>query len=219
MLLKNRLSIKLCGINNINIVDYCCTANYQPDFLGFIFYPPSPRNIAYETAKKYKKIINNSKINKVAVTVNPSKKELIKIFSNLEPQYLQLHGEDTKSLLAIKELKDKFSFKLIKALPIGNINDLKKTDSYVNIADYFLFDTVTSTYGGSGKVFDWDILKHHNITKPYFLSGGININNIAQAISSTDSKFIDICSGIESSKGVKDINKIKEILKYIKTNA
>ena len=219
MLLKNRLSIKLCGINNIDIVNYCCTANYQPDFLGFIFYPPSPRNITYETAKKYKKIINNSKINKVAVAVNPSKEELIKIFSNLEPQYLQLHGEDTTSLLAIKELKDEFSFKLIKALPIGNINDLKKADSYVNIADYFLFDTVTSTYGGSGKAFDWDIMKHHNITKPYFLSGGININNIAKAISSTGSKFIDICSGIESSKGVKDINKVKEILEYVKTNA
>ena len=212
---KKAIKIKLCGINNLEILDYFFTLNYQPDFLGFIFYPPSPRNITYNFAQKCNKILSNkkNKIKKVAVTVNPTLDELNNIIINLNPDYIQHHGSDLQSLLITTQLAKQKNIKLIKAVGLKSYDDLNNLNHH--LIDYFLFDTASKKYGGTGQVFDWNILDKYQLNLPYFLSGGINIDNIDAAIKATNNNLLDICSGIENTKGVKDLKKISQILTYI----
>jgi phosphoribosylanthranilate isomerase len=213
------IKLKLCGINNLKILDYILTLNYQPDFLGFIFYPPSPRNINYKFAQNSNQILSKqvTNIKKVAVTVNPTLTQLNEIIKNLHPDYIQHHGDDLESLLITTNLLKKSSIKLIKAIGLKNNHDLDNLNNLDhNLIDYFLFDTASKKHGGTGKVFDWKILEKYQINLPYFLSGGINIDNIAKALKTTNNNLLDICSGIENAQGVKDLNKISKILEYVK---
>ncbi len=198
--------IKLCGINNLEILDFIINYHYQPDFLGFVFYGPSPRSISFSLAKKFNNLIS-SKIKKVAVTVNASTEYLNLIKDSLEPDIFQLHGEENASY--IKNNFDKE--KIIKAIPLNNKSDLKQIAQYQDLVDYLLFDSKVAGYGGSGISFNWNLLDNLSLKIPYFLSGGLNINNLDKAISSR-CNFFDLSSGIELQKGVKDRKKIAEIL-------
>ena len=209
----SKIAFKLCGINEPCIVHHCCDSVYRPDFLGFVFYSPSPRNITYEQAQEFRNIIQK-KITTVAVTVNPTLNDIDHIIHNLGPQYLQFHGNEPVSLL--KEIKKNSNIKIIKAFSVQTKEDLLKTSQYINYVDYMLFDTKSKQYGGTGKSFDWKILNKFDSHKPWFLSGGLNISNVKTAIDITKAQFYDISSGIELQKGVKDINKINEILKFFK---
>ena len=207
------IKVKLCGMNDSNIIDHCCNKEYNPDFLVFVFFNKSPRNISYAQAKEFKQIIGG-KIPKVSVTVNSNLQSIEKIISNLEPDYLQLHGNE--NLEYIKEVKKEFNVKIIKAIRIKDRRDIELLANYDDSAiDYFLFDTYTKEYGGSGLSFDWKILDQLNTDKSWFLSGGINLNNILLAIKSLQTRLFDISSGIEARKGVKDIEKIDKLLNFI----
>ena len=107
--------VKLCGVNSFDILDFCCNYSYQPDYLGFVFYAPSSRNISLELASKFKEKIPKN-IKKVAVTVNASLEELQKIIKNLEPDFLQLHGDESDEY--ILEIKKKFGLPIIKAVSL-----------------------------------------------------------------------------------------------------
>lgn len=211
--MKQNIKIKLCGINTVEILNYCCNLAYKPNYLGFVFYANSPRNITYSQAERFKKIIGK-KIPKIAVTVNSSLEDMDRIMSSLHPDYLQFHGEE--SVTYIQTLKDQFNIKVIKAIAIKEDLGKEKISYYENYVDYFLFDSATKEYGGSGVKFNWGILNGQNIKKPWFLSGGINASNILSAIESSNTNLFDISSGIESAKGVKDKNKIYELLNLIK---
>lgn len=211
--MSSKIKVKLCGINDIKVAEYCCNLAYKPDYLGFVFYHDSPRNISYDQAYQFNNIIGNH-INKVAVTVNSELSDIEKIITNLNPDYLQLHGDE--SVEYIKILKQEFNIKIIKAFPIKEDFDSEFINLYQQDIDYFLFDSHTEKYGGSGRNFNWKILSSLSTKKPWFLSGGININNILTAINSVKTNIFDISSGIESQKGVKDLKKIKELLSFIK---
>lgn len=202
------MKIKLCGFSEEKSLKAAIDSNI--DFIGFIFCDKSPRNISLQQAKSLEKLVPES-IKKVAVTVNAELETLKDINNSLRPDFFQLHGQE--SIDYIKQVKENFpQIKIIKAFNIKDKSDFYNIKQYQYFVDYFLFD---SKNPGSGKRFDWSLLEDVSLDKDYFLSGGLNIENISQAIEQTKAKMLDISSGIEIVKGKKSPQLITEIVNKI----
>ena len=204
--------IKICGIQNKETL-ICCEKN-GVNFFGMIFYPKSPRNIPVENAIVLQKISESFNINGVGVFVDKNIDELKKIIKKIKLKFVQLHGSEDDTY--IKKIK-KNGVKIIKSISISNKNDLYKIDKY-DSADYFLFDYKPlkgELPGGNAKSFDWKILKNLKIDKPWFLSGGINTNNIQQ-IHDINPFGIDLSSGVEKELGIKDNRIINNFIGTLK---
>ena len=205
--------VKICGIKNEDTL-ICCHKN-RINFFGMIFYAKSPRNISLENANILQKKSENLNINGVGVFVDKNINELEEIIKNLKLRYVQLHGSEDE--LYIRDVK-KNDVKIIKSISINNVNDLKKIHNY-NSADYFLFDYKPlkgELPGGNAKSFDWNILKDLETDKPWFLSGGININNIEQILKDIKPFGIDLSSGVEKELGIKDNHIINNFIRKLK---
>jgi phosphoribosylanthranilate isomerase len=203
------MKIKLCGFTEVKTIE--TAIDYGCDFIGVVFAKNSIRYIDPNNAKNLASVIPNS-VGRVAVVVNETLDNLYKINQNFQPHFFQLHGdEDLNYIENLKKIFPKIS--IIKAISIFSKNDLNKIKNFDNHIDYFLLDNKNP---GSGEAFDWKILQDFNLTKPYFLSGGINIKNIDEAIKIVNPEFIDISSGIEEIKGIKSSKLIIEMLQKIK---
>jgi len=193
--------IKICGIKNKETL-LCCEKN-NINFFGMIFYKKSPRNIDLQKAKELQIESKNLKINGVGVFVDEEIKKIKKYIQELELKFVQLHGNEDANY--INEL-NKSDVKVIKKISIKNYKDIEKINDFMN-ADYFLFDykpEFNELPGGNARSFDWNIIKNFQIDKPWFLSGGVNINNI-QLIKTKINPFgIDLSSGVEKELGIKD---------------
>ena len=193
--------IKICGIKSKETL-LCCEKN-NVNFFGMIFYKKSPRNIDLQNAKELQIESKNLKINGVGVFVDEEIKKIKKYIQELELKFVQLHGNEDANY--INEL-NKSDVKVIKKISIKNYKDIKKINDFMN-ADYFLFDykpEFNELPGGNARSFDWNIIKNFQIDKPWFLSGGVNINNI-QLIKTKINPFgIDLSSGVEKELGIKD---------------
>ncbi len=205
--------IKICGINNQDTL-LCCEKN-KVNYFGMIFYPKSPRNISFENASILQKISKNLRINGVGVFVDKNINELREIIKHLKLEFVQLHGSEDEEY--IKSLK-KFGVKIIKSISIRNRNDLKKINMYKSV-DFFLFDYKPSNKelpGGNSKSFDWNIIKGLKTSKPWFLSGGVNINNIEKILNDINPYGVDLSSGVEKGLGIKDNQTINNFIGKIK---
>jgi len=184
-------------------------AALQPDYLGFIFYEQSPRFISDVSAELIKYV--PPQINTVGVFVN-EELEIVKKKVNLyQLKAVQLHGNESAKYCA--ELKESFnSLEVIKAFGVEEEFDFSVLNVYEDVVDFFLFDTKTKAHGGSGKTFDWKILENYKLNKPYFLSGGIDLEHAAAISKIEDSRLyaLDINSRFEIEAGVKDVQKIGE---------
>ena len=204
--------VKICGIQNERTL-ICCEEN-GVNFFGMIFYPKSPRNISKENAKLLINISQNLKINGVGVFVDRNIYEVEELIKNIELRFVQLHGSESE--LYIKTLK-KMGVKVIKTISISNNNDLRKINTY-NSADYFLFDykpKKDELPGGNAKSFDWSILKNLKTEKPWFLSGGVDANNIQQILHKINPFGIDLSSGVEKELGIKDNHIINNFIETL----
>ena len=205
---------KICGIKDTETL-LCCEKN-NVNFFGMIFYQKSPRYISIEIAKKLQEISKELNINGVGVFVNKNINEIQEIINNLQLKFVQLHGSEDD--LYIETLK-KIGIKTIKSISVGNEKDLNKIDNFKN-ADYFLFDykpLKNELPGGNSKSFNWNILKNLKTNKSWFLSGGININNIDHISNDIKPFGIDLSSGVEKELGIKDndiINNFMEKLNH-----
>ena len=195
--------IKICGITNLESAEFCIDQN--ANYLGFVFYDHSPRNIMNENISETLEKIKDQ-INLVAVTKDPSESVIEKI-SNLPFDFIQVHGSVLPDKLA--EIKNATSMRIIKAFNIVSNTDLNDVNEYQDIADFYLFDSKSS---GSGEVFDWGILGDKQIKKDYFLSGGLNPHNISKAIEITGTKYVDVSSGVEQREGIKDKKLIEQFI-------
>ena len=193
--------VKICGIKSKDTL-LCCEKN-NVNFFGMIFYPKSSRNILVNEAKKLQFISKDLKINGVGVFVDEELKKIIKIVEDLNLKFVQLHGnEDDEYIMKLKELK----LNIIKKIAIKENKDLDKIKSYKH-ADMFLFDykpEINELPGGNAKRFDWNIVKNIKIDKPWFLSGGINLDNIESIKSEIKPFGVDLSSGVEKKLGIKD---------------
>jgi len=197
--------IKFCGLSNHE--DVACACEQQAYWAGFIFVKGSSRYIKIEKAKNIISLFKKQ-IKFVGVFVNPSN-DYIKMAIDAGIDYIQLHGEETAE--RCKEIRNFFNIPIIKAIPVFKELDLKVIEGYSISCDFFLFDTKNENKneysGGTGKTFDWDIIKKNKVwldkQKPWILSGGLNIDNIEEALKYTRTKAIDVSSGIEYNPGIK----------------
>ena len=204
------MKIKLCGFTELKTIK--TAIDYGCDFLGIVFVKNSIRYVNPEESKKLSSIIPNN-IHKVAVVANETLENLQIINQNFQPNFFQLHGEENVEY--IENLRKKFpNISIIKAISISEKNDLNKIKNFENCVDYFLLDNKNP---GSGKAFKWEFLKDFKPAKPYFLSGGINLLNLDEAIKTANPEFIDVSSGIEEIRGFKSSKLIIEILQKIKS--
>ena len=205
--------IKICGIQDEDTL--LCCENNNISFFGMIFYPKSPRNISLENASLLQKKSEHLNINGVGVFVNKNINELDEIINNLKLSFIQLHGSEDEAYL--KTLK-KNNVKIIKSISISNKEDFKEIYKYKS-ADYFLFDykpLKDELPGGNSKRFDWNLLKNLQTDKPWFLSGGININNIQEILLDIKPFGIDLSSGVEKELGIKDNGIINNFIRKLK---
>lgn len=207
--MSNNFEIKICGINDKLSMDAAIES--KADYIGLVFYDKSPRNLSLSDAKKLLKNRNqHSKI--VALTVNSDDDFIRDIEQNIKPDYFQLHGNETP--LRCKEIKVKFEIPIIKGIGIKNKLDLiKANQDYENLCDILLLDSPSSILpGGNGEMFNWNIIKNCEPSKKWMLAGGLNINNIEKAVKISNPPAIDISSGVEISKGIKDPEMIKNFI-------
>ena len=198
------LDIKICGLKTEEAVDKAIALGAS--HIGFIFFPKSPRNIEPSDAGRLpERARGRAKI--VAVTVNADSDTLDEIVDQLSPDMLQLHGsESPERVLTVKAV---YGLPVIKAFSVREADDLKKIDPYIGIADRFLFDAKppagSELPGGNGVSFDWTLMHLLDDGVDYMLSGGLNKENLAEAIRMTGAPGIDASSGVESVPGVKDL--------------
>lgn len=191
-------------------------AALQPDYLGFIFYDLSPRNIT----EKLPEI--NASIKKVGVFVNANFEEILQKANEYQLDFIQLHGEETAEFCEKIEAN---SLKVIKSFNIHNQFNFNILNDYINSCSYFLFDTKGKNYGGNGIPFDWQLLKNYTLEKMYFLSGGIGLENLLEVTEFLKTKHakkciaIDCNSKLEISPGLKSKNKVKTFITTIKNQS
>ena len=208
------MRVKVCGMTQIEQVDQL--QDLGVSFAGFIFYPRSPRYVLrYLTTNDLKKENN---INKVGVFVNSGAEEVLQMVDECRLHMVQLHGDETPRYC--EKIADYVS--VVKAFRLSDNDSIEwMVKPYLDVCDMFLFDTMGVGYGGTGKKFDWNVLKDQNIGKPYFLSGGIEPGDetaLKEFASRPEAKglfAIDINSKFETSPGVKDLQKIKNFIKNL----
>ena len=207
--MKNLFEIKVCGINDeisMNTALQC-----KVDYIGLVFYKNSPRNLSFNCARKLLKLRNPiSKI--VALTVNADDEFLSEIKKAVKPDYIQLHGTETPHRCL--DIRRKFNIPLIRGINVQDRQQLMQfKKQFEDICDIFLLDAPSELLpGGNGKNFDWNILKDFESPRKWMLAGGLNIKNIQEAINITKAPAIDISSGLEIRKGVKDPKMMKDFV-------
>ncbi len=207
--------IKICGIKNKEILQLSTKAG--ADMVGFVYFEKSPRHIELDQIKY---LISLAKIKTTILTVNPND-DLLKKIARIKPDYLQLHGNE--NINRIKEIKQKYGLKIIKALPIANEEDIKNISEFYEITDLIILDAkppkdATRT-GGLGKVFDWDLLKLLDPKIKYMLSGGLDVKNVKEAVLNVKPFGLDVSSGVEKTLGEKDEEKIINFIKNARLNS
>jgi phosphoribosylanthranilate isomerase len=208
------LKLKVCGMRLA--ANIAAVAELQPDYLGFIFYEKSPRLISEVSAELIKYI--PSEIKTVGVFVNEDLEKVKEKVNLLKLKAVQLHGSESPDYC--EALKASFpALEVIKAFGIDEEFDFSALEPYLVVVDYFLFDTKTKAHGGSGKTFNWSVLGRYTYTKPYFLSGGIDLEHVPAIKNINDERLyaLDINSRFEIEPGLKDAEKIKEFIKEINT--
>lgn len=210
------MKIKICGLKYPeNILDI---SNLKPDYLGFIFYDKSKRYVLADKDVAFSNFMFNNefRLQKVGVFVNEDQKNVIRLATMFDIQILQLHGDESPAYCEELQL---LGFEVIKAFGIDEQFDFSSLDEYENTCSYFLFDTKTSSYGGAGIHFDWNLLKQYHLNKPIFLSGGLELNDIPtihDLLNDIPIHALDFNSKLEIDFGVKDVNKCSELIAIIR---
>jgi phosphoribosylanthranilate isomerase len=204
------MKIKVCGLRDTDNIQ--AVAALAPEYMGFICYEPSPRNVKDIPADVLAGLPTS--VYKTAVFVDETKETIDALIDTYGFNAIQLHGNESPDFA--HSLRDKVT--VLKAFGLNEDFDFEQLNSYANKVDYFLFDTKTDTHGGSGKTFDWRILDKYDLNTPFFLSGGLSLDNLEEVNAIDHPQFygVDLNSKFETSPGVKDIEKLKKAFYMLK---
>lgn len=204
------MKVKVCGLTNVDQIQELISL--KTDFLGFIFYEKSPRFVLNHLSLDQISRIDHP--GKVGVFVNETVENIAQSAEKASLNFIQLHGDEDDKFIEDLRIKLSKNTKVIKVFRVGtDLESLKfKIQNLIAHADYFLFDNDSHAYGGTGTIFDWQMLNDLEIAEPYFLSGGISLENAHQISNIKNSPFaLDINSKFEIEPGVKDVEKIKQL--------
>lgn len=205
------IRVKICGLTSAEAVAAAAEAGAR--YVGFVFFPKSPRNISVDLAATLAADVPPG-VAKVALVVNADNALLDEITSRVPLDMLQLHGSETPERVA--EIRARYGLPVMKAVGIADAGDLAKIDDYVGVADQILVDAKppkeAELPGGNGLSFDWRLLQGRHWTVPWMLAGGLTPRNVALAAKLTGARQVDVSSGVESAPGVKDEALIRDFL-------
>jgi len=207
--------VKICGLKTEATMEAALEAG--ADMIGLMFFPKSPRHVSLTEACKLADMARG-KAEIVAVTVNMDLDGLSRIKELVGPDIIQLHGsEPPEACAAVKVMHDT---KIMKAVAVSERADLEQGDYYAIVADWLLFDAKppkgSELPGGNGVSYDWTLLKDLDLKKPFMLSGGLNPDNVVEAIRQSGAKAVDVSSGVEREPGVKDEKLIKAFMAAVR---
>ena len=206
------MRLKVCGMREAENIRQLLAL--QPDFMGFIFYEKSSRFVGEELDEELLKSFPHT-TRKVGVFVNATTSYILENYKKYNLDYVQLHGEELPDFCRNLKLK---GVNIIKAFSVDENFYFGKLQNYKPYCDFFLFDTKGQERGGNGTTFDWSILNKYDNEKPFFLAGGIDLENAHKALEIQNLKVyaLDVNSKFEISPALKDIQKLDELIKIIK---
>lgn len=210
--------VKICGIRTIDAAN--AAINDSADFLGFIHFAKSPRHLSLNAMKNLIRTIRgvNANIPCVSVVVNAENDVLETLRDEVKPDLIQLHGKETPARVA--EIAALTNLPLIKAVSVSEKADLAAAQAYAPHVRYMMFDAKppkeAALPGGLGLSFDWTIMQGYSGAKPWFLAGGLSVDNVAEAVKLSGAPMLDISSGVESAPGIKDTGLISGFLRAAK---
>ena len=198
------LIVKICGLSTRETLDAALQAG--ADMVGFVFFPPSPRHLTLEQARDLGWQAKGRAV-KVANTVDADDATLGNIVEVLRPDILQLHGKET--VARMRDIKQKFGLQVMKVIAVDTAADLATLPGLAAVADRILFDAraprEATRPGGLGAVFNWHVLENLDLKLPFMVSGGLNADNVAEAVRVTRAGGVDVSSGVERAPGIKDV--------------
>jgi len=209
------IDVKICGLTTAEAVE--TAAKHGASHAGFVFFDPSPRNVRPRDISAIAKAAPKG-MKRVGIFVDPDESLLERAIAAGRLTVLQFHGSETPEKL--KAIRARHGVDIWKAIPVSGASDLERAKRYEGVADRILFDArmpkASRLPGGMGIAFDWKLLKSYKHRMPWGLSGGLTVDNIAEAIDITGASLVDISSGVESEPGIKDVAKIAAFLDAVK---
>jgi len=210
--------VKICGITDPESMTAAIESG--ADFVGLVFYPPSPRYVETPQAAYLASYVPKT-VKKVGLFVNPTDELLQQILNEVPLDMLQLHGKERPE--RIQEIKDTFRLPVIKCISVAAKSDVDTAQKYEDAADWIMFDAkadpnVSQLPGGNGLAFDWTLLQQFRSKTPWFLAGGLTPENVREAIELLNPNAVDVSSGVERAPGEKDPGKIRDFLKLARSN-
>jgi phosphoribosylanthranilate isomerase len=212
-----KLDVKICGLSTPETLDAAVRGGAR--FVGFVFYPRSPRNVEPDRARALARAVPEG-VTKVAVVVDPADNALAEIGPAVD--MLQLHGEESPTRVA--EIRARFGLPVMKVIKVAQAADLEMAAPYSDVADWLMFDAkpppdrADALPGGNAVAFDWQILCAPSgggdpaRGRPWMLSGGLTLDNLAEAAAISGASVVDVSSGVEEKPGVKSVERIRAFL-------
>ena len=212
----SEIKVKICGLSTEETMEAALDAG--ADMVGLVFFPKSPRHVSLSEACKLADMARG-RADIVALTVNMDLDGMSRINELVRPDWFQFHGDETPESCAAAKVM--FKTKVMKAVSVSEKADLEKAAFYSIVADQILFDAKppqgSDLPGGNGVSFDWTLLKDLDLGKPFMLSGGLDASNVAEAIALSGASRIDVSSGVERERGVKDSDLIRAFMAAAKS--
>lgn len=208
--------VKICGINSEDAAIAAMSAG--ADALGYVFFPPSPRHISLKGAQTLTERVPNS-ILKVGLFVEACDEALENAIKAGNLDVIQLHGKESPD--RVIKVKERFGLKVMKAISVSTAKDIENAKkNYDGVADFLLFDAKppkdSVLPGGNAVSFDWTLLTGQNFQSNWMLAGGLDPSNVAEAVKISGAPWVDVSSGVERTKGVKDARKISAFINAAK---
>ncbi len=206
------MKVKICGLRTR--ADVRVAAEAGATYVGFVFFPKSPRNITLGDAAWIAPALTGDVLG-VGLTVDASDEDLAAILEAIPLNMIQLHGHESPD--RVREVRERFELPVMKAVGVATHEDLEALDAYSEVSDMVLVDARPDPNadrpGGNGQAFDWSLIQQRKWTVPWLLAGGLNPENVGEAIRFTGATQVDVSSGVESRAGYKDHDLIRSFVK------
>jgi phosphoribosylanthranilate isomerase len=210
---RTGIEVKICGLDRAESVDAAVAGGAR--YTGFVFYPPSPRNLSAKQARGLTERVPAGVL-RVALFVDPSDADIARVLDQNRIDIIQLHGAEPADRVA--EIRAATGAQIMKVVKLAGADDLQAAANYYAAADRLIFDAKPPNHmagalpGGNALAFDWQLLAGARVPLPWMLAGGLTAENLAEAVATSGAAALDISSGVEDAPGVKNIEKIRAFL-------
>lgn len=207
------VAAKICGINDETAMRTAIAAGAR--FVGLVFYPPSPRAVEPEDAAELAALVPSG-VTKVGLFVDPDDALLERVLAYVPLDMIQLHGSETPE--RCREIRARWNLPVMKAIKVSTSGDIDDAEAYDGAVDWLMFDAKApkdmkgALPGGNALAFDWTLLAGRDFPVPWMLAGGLDPDNLAEAVRLSGAKVVDVSSGVESAPGRKDPQRIEAFL-------